>query len=165
MKLTANDILQVAIEMELYGQTFYESLALGCGHVEIAALATALAKAEKKHHEAFERMLNALPPHQRGPKLTEKDLFTAATDLRKKILPNARTVNKAVQTSDLFKTLDMAIEMETEAVAFYSGLVSESNSLDNAVLAGIANEEKAHLKMLQEVRVRLSTSIPDPLNL
>lgn len=161
MKLTADNILQVAIEMEQHGRTFYESLSLGCGHVEIAALATTLAKAEKEHHETFERMRNALPPHQRGPKLTGKELFAAASELRKKIIPNSRAVHKAVQTADLFKTLDIAIEMETEAVAFYSGLASESNSLDNVVFAGIANEEKEHLSMLRKVRNLLSTSIPE----
>jgi rubrerythrin len=57
-----------------------------------------------------------------------KELFAAAHELRNKIMPRARTVHKAILTSDLFKSLDMAIEMETEAVAFYSGLASDITS-------------------------------------
>jgi rubrerythrin len=118
LKISADTILQVAIEMEQLGRTFYESLSLGCKHAEIAALAMSLAKAEEEHIETFERMRNALPPHQRGPELAEKELFAASVELRKKILPDARAVIKVAQSSDIFKALDMAIEMETEAVAF-----------------------------------------------
>jgi rubrerythrin len=136
-------------------------LSLGCGNAEIAALATSMAKAEKEHVEAFERMRNALPPRQRGPKLNGKELFAATDGMRKIIMPGAKTVHKAVLTSDLFKALDMAIEMETEAVAFYSDLASDITGLDKAVLAGIVDEEKEHLSMLREVRALFSSSRPD----
>lgn len=152
MKLTANHTLQIAVEMERLGRTFYESLALGCGHTEIAALAASLAKAEEEHIETFVRMRNALPPDQRGPKLADKELFAATEVLHKKIIPGAKAVHKAVQTSDLLKVLDMAIEMETGAVAFYSTLESDVAGLDAAVMTEIVNEEKAHVRMLQEVR-------------
>ena len=76
-------------------------------------------------------------------------------------MPSARDVHQVVQTPDLLKALDMAIEMEAEAVAFYSGLASDITGFDNDILAGIVIEEKAHLSMLQKVRTLLPTSISD----
>jgi rubrerythrin len=161
LKHIADNILQVAIEMEQIGRTFYESLSAGCGDAEIASLAASLAKIEAEHIETFERMLNSLPSTQRGPKLSEEELLAASDELRKTIIPGARAVQKVVLTSDLFKALDMAIEMEIEAVAFYSGLASVTTGLDKAVMAGIVDEEKEHLRMLQEVRNLLSATKRD----
>ena len=159
MEITVDNILQVAIEMEQLGRTFYESLSAGCGNAEIASLAASLALVEAEHIETFKLMRNALPSSQRGPKMTEEELFAAADELRNKLLPDAKTVHKAVMDSDVFKALDMAIEMETEAVAFYSGLASDIIGVD--VLSGIVNEEKEHLGMLREVRKLLSASKRD----
>lgn len=160
MELTANDILQVAIGMERLGRTFYESLSLGCGDEEIAALASSLAKCETEHIAAFERMRKALPPQQRGGELTEKELFAATVRLRNKIMPGAHQVLTVVQTADPAQALDMAIEMENEAVAFYAGLASGITGLDHAVLTAIADEEKAHLDMLKETRTLLTQRNP-----
>jgi len=156
LKHTADYTLQVAIELEQRGRTFYESLALGCGNSGVAALATSLAKAEDEHIATFKRMRDALPEELRGPRLTDDELLAATEELRYKIMPNARTVLDVFLSSDLRKALDMAIEMEVEAVAFYSGLASGIANLDAAVLKGVANEEMEHLNMLRTMRNRLS---------
>jgi rubrerythrin len=160
MKYAADHALQVAIEMERLGKTFYESLAAGCGHAGIEVLATTLAKDEGKHIEIFTRLRDALPPDQRGPKVPEKELFSAAKELSKKIIPSAGEVHDAVLLSSLHKALDMAIEMESDAVAYYSGLASGTAGLDAAVLTSIADEEKSHLRALVERRQRLFDPVP-----
>ena len=78
MKLTADNLLQVAMEMERTGRTFYESLALERGRGEIAILATLRENAEKEHIETFDRIRDSLPPQQCGPRLTEAELIAAA---------------------------------------------------------------------------------------
>ena len=157
MKLTADNLLQVAMEMERTGRTFYESLALERGRGEIAILATLRENAEKEHIETFDRIRDSLPPHQCGPRLTETELIAAAAVELQKIIPNARTVHAELQTTDLFKTLDVAIELEPEAVAMYSGLALDIVGLDKAALTDIISEEKEHLRKLREVRKLLST--------
>jgi rubrerythrin len=149
---TADYTLQVAIELERRGLTFYESLALGCGDSEVAALATSLAKAEEEHIATFKRMRDDLPRELHGPKLTEEELQAAAEELRNKIMPSAKTVLDVYISSDLGKALDMAIEMEVAAVAFYSGLSSAIDNLDAAVLKRVAHEEMEHLNMLRKMR-------------
>jgi rubrerythrin len=146
--------LQIAVEMERLGQTFYESLAQGCGDAAIAALASDLARAEKRHVADFARMLEALPPGLRGPKLTEQELFTAAKELRVDIMPGAATVRDAVLGADIGKALDMAIDMESKAVGYYTGKSFGAEGIDSAALSRIAEEEKKHLKVLRERRMR-----------
>jgi rubrerythrin len=152
----ANYTLQVAIELERRGLTFYDSLALGCGNSEVTALATALARAEEEHIVTFKRMWNALPEELSGPRLTDEELLAATEELRIKIMPNARKVLDLFLNSDLCKALDMAIEMEVEAVAFYSGLASAIANLDATVLKGVVSAEMEHLNMLREMRKRIS---------
>jgi rubrerythrin len=146
--------LQIAVEMERLGQTFYESLAQGCGDAAIAALALDLARDEKRHVAVFTRMLEALPPELRGPKLTEQELFAAAKELRVDIMPGAATVRDTVLAADIDKALDMAIDMESKAVAYYTGKSFGAEGIDSAALSRIAEEEKKHLKVLRERRMR-----------
>lgn len=158
VNLTVDVMLQIAMELERRGRTFYESLAAGCGNARIAALAATLAKAEGEHFRTFARMREKLPESMRGPNLTEVELAAAADELRTKILPNARVVREAVMTSDFGRALDMAIAMEAEAVAVYAEVAAGLAGLDADVMGDIVNEEKEHLTMLNEVR-NLSESV------
>jgi rubrerythrin len=155
MKNSADYNLQVAIELEDRGRTFYESLSHACGDSKIGAFATAIAKDEEEHIEIFKRMRDALPMELRGPKLSDEELLAATDELRKKIIPNAGTVMDVVMSSDLCKALDMAIEMETLAVAFYTALASSIANLDVDVIQKVAYEEMAHLNKLREKRTLL----------
>ncbi len=158
MTYPADRALQIAVEMEWLGQTFYESLAKGCGDAAIAALASDLARAEKQHVAVFSRMLDGLPPALRGPKLTEQELFAAAKELRMDIMPGSAAVRDAVLEADLGKALQMAIDMESKAVGYYTGQSFGAKGIDSAALSRIAEEEKKHLKVLQERRMRLISS-------
>lgn len=156
MKLTANTVLQIAVEMERMGKTLYESLSLGCGDEQIAALASALAGAEEEHVAVFDKMRKALPERLRRVSLSEEELFAQTDALHRKLLPNPKDILRVVKESDFTKALDMAIDMETRAIAFYSELASDIEGLDQAVLMEIADEEKAHLRMLREARFLLT---------
>jgi|WetSurMetagenome_2_1015567.scaffolds.fasta_scaffold00168_18 rubrerythrin len=160
MTHAADRTMQIAVEMEKLGRTFYESLAQGCGDPGIAALARQLARDEKNHVEVFSRMLDALPDAQRGPALTETELFDAAAALRVKIMPGAAAVRDAVIGADIGKVLDMAIDMEAQAAAFYSGEARAAAGMDSAALARIADEEKKHLTILRDHRGRLDSPRP-----
>jgi len=151
MKQAADRALQVAMEMERLGVTFYESLAAGCGNTRIAALATELAKSERGHLATFKRMLSGLPAADRGPLLTEKELYEAAVELRTQIMPGTAAVRDAVLASDLGKVMQMAIKMETDGVQYYTDLVSTLTSQeDSAIVTRIVDEEKNHLDALRK---------------
>lgn len=158
MGLTADYLLQVAVDLERQGKTFYETLALGCGHKEIAALAVSLAKAEEQHAETFKRMREALPEDQRGRFLDEAELWRVTEEVRHKMMPDAMTIRDIVLNPDFLKTLDMAIEMERDSVLFYSELGHRLAGSDAVTLMTIAAEEQDHLDKLERVRDLLSNA-------
>ena len=162
MQYEADRTLQVAVELERLGKTFYESLAAGCGNKEIAALAVKLAKDEENHVALFKRMREMLPPLHQGPKLTEEELFAASKELRDKIMPDAATVRAAVTAADPTKALDMAIAMEAHAVSYYTNLALSVKGLDAEILRNFVKEEYEHLNTLRARRQRLFSKAANP---
>jgi rubrerythrin len=160
MAISVDRELQVAIQMERLGHTFYESLAEGCAQPGIASVARALAKAELTHLETFEEMRRALPADQRGRKLTEGELFSAAKQLCNTILPAMSEVRRIVLRGNVAEALDMAIKMEAAAVAYYSELASRVTDEDAVVLKRIAGEERKHFKSLEDLRKRYGDATP-----
>jgi len=150
--------LQVAIEMERMGKTFYESLAMGCGDSpRIAALAADLAKAETRHIGFFKQMLSELSSSKRGPQLTPKEVYEAARELRVEIIPGPSAVLNAVLTSDIKKALEMAIDMESASVAYYKQLSLNTKPEDAEILTRIIEEENKHLEALRQRRADKET--------
>ena len=165
MSLSADHALQIAVQMEQLGYTFYEALAAGCGQAEISRLADSLAKAELTHLQTFKQMLSGLPAEQRGRKLTEEQLVSAVKEWRNAILPTASEVRQVVLRGDIVEVLDMAIAMETNAIAFYLELASSVIGKDATVVTSLAAEERQHLSMLQDQRRRYLSSSPKPARL
>jgi rubrerythrin len=157
MSYSADNALQVAIQMERLGQTFYQSLAAGCGNAEIAAIAAKLAGDEQKHLQTFERMRNSLGAEQRGPRLTEEQLTATAGKFYKLILPAAHEVRQAALGGDIIKVLEMAMQMEVDSAAYYSSL-TPIGGIDAAVLKTIIQEERSHLTTLRNWRQRLGNA-------
>lgn len=154
MQYSADYALQVAMQMERLGRTFYESLAAGCGNVQIAAMAAGLAKAEIRHLQTFERMRNTLPAEQQNPRLTEEQITATAGKFYKLILPDAAEVRQVAIGGDMIKVLDMAIQMEIDSAAYYTNLIS-AGGIDTAVLKAVIQEEKNHLVTLRQQRQNL----------
>ena len=86
--------------------------------------------------------------------MTEQELYAAAQELRVNIMPDAAAVRDAVLEADIGKALDMAIDMESKAVDYYTGKSFGAEGIDSAVLSKIAEEEKKHLSVLRERRMR-----------
>jgi rubrerythrin len=156
MAHSADYTLQIAMQMERLGQTFYESMAAGSGSPQITAVATMLAEQEKKHLWTFERMYHSIPLEQCGPKLTEDQISTTAGKYFKLILPTADEVRKVALSGDTASALQMAIQMETDSIAFYSSLTPAVTS-DVAVLKAIIDEEKKHMTILRGYLDRLGS--------
>jgi rubrerythrin len=156
MSYSADNALQVAMQMEQLGQTFYQSLAAGCGNAQIATLAAKLAGDEQRHLQTFERMRNSLGAEQRGPRLTEEQLAAVAAKLGKLILPAAVEVSQVALGGDMVKVLEMAMRMESDSVAYYSSL-TPIVGIDAAILKAVIQEERNHLTTLRDWRQHLGT--------
>jgi rubrerythrin len=154
MSYSADNALQIAMQMERLGLTFYNSLAARCSDTQIVALAVKLADDEKKHLWKFERMYHSIPLERCGPKLTEDQLAADAGKFYKLILPTADEVSSVATSGDMVKVLAMAMQLEADAIAYYLSMTPASKE-ETAIIRGIAEEEKKHLALLREQRNHL----------
>jgi rubrerythrin len=145
----ADYALQVAIQMEQLGHTFYESLAASRGDWKISLIAVKLAEDEFEHLRTFENMRNALPDDQRGPKMTDDQIAAAADKFHKLILPTPDEVRRVALSSDRKEVLQMAIKMETDSIAYYKNLLSAVGK-EAAILKKVIDEEKKHINTLRD---------------
>jgi len=154
MSYSADVALQIAMQMERLGQTFYESLATNCGNTDIAVLAAKLADDEKKHLWKFEKMYHSIPLERCGPKMTQEQISNTAGKFYKLILPNIDEVRRVAAGGDMLKVLALAIQMESDSIAYYSSMTPVVRP-DAAYLLAIVEEEKKHLAALRELRNHL----------
>ena len=149
----ADYALQVAIQMENLGRTFYKSLASGSGNAAVSILANKLAGEEEKHMKVFEDMRNLLPADERGPKMTEDQIAATAGKFYKLILPSPEEVRQVAVSGDAKGILKLAMQMESDSIAYYSNMVSTVGS-SVGVLKAVIKEEEKHLAILREIRNR-----------
>ena len=145
----ADYALQVAMQMEQLGHTFYESLSAGHGDWKISLIADKLANDELEHLRIFENMRNALPDDQRGPKMSDDQITAAAGKFHKLILPTASQVRRVALSSDRKEVLQMAIKMEADSIAYYKNLLSAVGK-EAAILKNVIKEEEKHISTLRD---------------
>ena len=155
--LTPQRVLQIAMELEQTGQVFYEFVATGCGprNQNVAKLFHRLAAEETHHFAIFSRMLADLEQRtgEDVPPLTAAQEEHIRDLLNGRVLPDPIAARQAAHDMTLPAALDLAIEMERNAVAFYSGvLVSALSDEDAAEVSAIIAEEQRHEDDLVESR-------------
>ncbi|HBG25850.1 MAG: hypothetical protein A2Y10_08295 [Planctomycetes bacterium GWF2_41_51] len=149
MTYSADNVLQIAMQMERLGQILYESLAHRSDNEQITALAAKLVEEEKKHLWTFQRMYYSLSIDRCGPKMTEEQLTTAAGKFYKLILPSIGEVRRIALSEDTSRVLAMAMQMESDSIAFY--LTMTASPGDASVIRNIVEEEKKHLAALRKL--------------
>lgn len=159
MGIEADQALLVAIEMERLGTTLYESLA-SCTEPDTAKIARLLANEERRHAASFQRLRDQLPGEKRGPDLSESELSASARKLRNILLPTTDKVRQVALNGSFLEALDMAIEMEHQAVDFYSNVLAKADGDYASVVAEIVSEETRHRGTLEKLRASYSLAQP-----
>jgi rubrerythrin len=154
-KYEADHALQVAIQMEHLGKTFYQTLASCSESKQIRQVAASLASAEEKHLELFEQMRQKLPATERGPRMTEEEQYRSAAELRGQILPTVADIRKIAMGTNAVATMDIAIKMERDAVLYYTKMAATVTGSDLTILNKIIDMEHSHVELLQKHRMGL----------
>ena len=154
-EFSADEIFEMAEQMERNGQQFYNAAAAAVQGEEHKKLLLELAGMEVDHEKTFQTM--------RG-ELTQKEKDTNVFDpqgeaaLYLKALVDTRVFfQKEMDVSSMEKILKAAIEAEKDSIVFYLGMKNAvPEDLGRTRLDDIIKEEMNHVRLLSRELVKLN---------
>ena len=149
----ANEIFEVAIQIEENGRLFYEKSGEMVEDIDIKDLFKDLAKKEQEHKNAFVSMKSQLPESAKKPIAWDPDNETEAylkmmADIN--IFKAGVNVEKKLeQIKDVKDAIKFAIGFEKDSILFYV-LIKDSTEEDKGreFIDKLIEEEKEHLRKL-----------------
>ena len=149
-RVTQDEVIQMAIQMEELGRDFYEALGGATRDPRVFQLCHRLAAEEDKHREIFRRLHSNLAARGESVMLADEQAAAARRRIRENVVPTSETIRQVACGGNIIDALNMAVKMEAEAVRFYTHL-ARNLPPGNAIEAVIA-EERTHLRLLSAVR-------------
>lgn len=150
----SGEILNVAIQMEIAGRSFYQELQKKAEQEEKRNLFAYLADEEQKHRELFEGLKK-----ERGVFRTEFGYDLEDYHMGLSLLEESavfRTDEDAIQmaqkASSAEEALDAAIRFEKDSILYYQEMRPIVAQEYHGILDRIINEEKLHFRKLSEMR-------------
>ena len=144
------EILQKAVEIEIFGNYYYEKLKLAVDSNEGRALLSYLADAENEHKERLESMLHRFGG---GAFKTEIDALIADILMEegsKRIFKDLMEKSK-LDKMDAIEAVRLGIGVENRSIDFYAENAKKSYEPDMvALFEELTNMEKEHLEILNE---------------
>ncbi|MEW6535352.1 MAG: ferritin family protein [Candidatus Auribacterota bacterium] len=160
MKYNANEIFEIAIQIEKNGYLFYSRCAEKSADLEIKRLLNGLAQAEIRHEETFTAMKNNFIEKSENLAPVDPDeealaylqsmasgyIFNAETDL-------AKTMTGSETPKEILK---FALGREKDSVVFYVGMKEMvPESLGRKHLDKIIQEEMNHVGVISKFLAKL----------
>ena len=143
----ADDVFEMAEQMERNGYNFYETAAKGVSDEEAKKMLLEFAEMEKNHEKTFSDMRKWLGENEK-----EKTVFDPENESVQYLRALADTrvfFDKKIDVSSLETILKDAIQAEKDSIVFYLGMkeaVPEGKG--KGWLDGIIREEMGHIRLL-----------------
>ena len=147
-----DEMVQTAIQMEELGRDFYEALGAATSNPEIAGLCRKLAAEEGEHRRTFQRIRSDLAREGLTVLLGNDQLARARQAAKERIVPDRATIVRVVSAGGVIDLLEMAVEMEKDAIRFYTGLAAGLSQ--EGAIGAVIQEEQKHLRILSAIRDR-----------
>lgn len=143
----ADDIFEMAEQLERNGQKFYKNAAEGVDDPTHKEMLLKLADMEVEHEKTFVALRSELSAKEK-----ESTIFDPQGDagLYLKALADTRVFfEKKVDTSSMKEILKAAIEAEKDSIVFYLGMKEAvPENLGKKRMDAIIKEEMSHIKLL-----------------
>lgn len=150
MQEESMEILQRAIEIEMFGNHYYNKLSYGVEDKEGKALLTYLANAEEDHKELLEDVLNRCGGETRKTEIDSLIANILMDEGIEKIFKGLMKKDK-LETIDAIEALKLGMDVEVKSINFYESNAKKSPELDIVSLfTELSNWEKEHLDLLKE---------------
>ena len=154
-EFSADEIFEMAEQMERNGQQFYNAAAAAVQGEEHKKLLLELAGMEVDHEKTFQALRSELTQKEK-----ETNVFDPQGDaaLYLKALVDTRVFfQKEMDVSSMEKILKAAIEAEKDSFVFYLGMKNAvPEDLGRARLDEIIKEEMSHVRLLSRELVKLN---------
>ncbi|MCK5834518.1 MAG: ferritin family protein [Lentisphaeria bacterium] len=143
------DLINSLIDLEKNGCDFYTLLAEKSDQLECQLLFKLLAEQEKKHEEIYTSLLKEVN--------TEIEIDSDYHDYLQVIVDQQFSFDPAVidNCKDISDALDLAIKLEKDSLLFLSEFGNLIGSENSHFVDKMKKEERAHLKMLAEMKLKL----------
>jgi rubrerythrin len=147
---SSQDVFEMAIQMEQVGKNFYAALALGSDDPKVRVLCAKLAKDEEAHLIVFQNLRKQWEKITPAAPATGEKAYALAELVKAQVQPDTQEVTKVAMGGNLADALNMAIQMEKDAINFYQGLIANLPDSASAIQT-IVDQERNHLVRLKSM--------------
>ena len=150
------EFLELAIEIEKDGRSFYESMARIIKGKEVQDTFKQLAIREREHENIFREMLNRIGGY-RPPQAYAGEHYQYIRDLAYSSIFTGEKV-RAILASKVITdigTIEIGISFEKDSILFYSEIRGMVPRHDQEIIDMITSEEKKHLSELVYIANKL----------
>ena len=144
----SRDVFTAAIEMETIGRDFYAALAQAGNNAKIRGFCATAAAQEAQHMATFQRLRSQWLTGARSSSHPVPHPAALTALAKRHIQPDPQTVRNVALSSNVTDALNMAIQMECDAVEFYQELMAQMPAAVPEIQQIIA-EELSHLSSLR----------------
>jgi rubrerythrin len=145
----ADEVFEMAIEIEVKGQEFYKKAAADVGNEEVKAILLDLADMEVDHENTFKEMKKELAAIEKSSNVFDPDNEAAA--YLKALADTKVFYEKEIDTTSVKEVMKAAVTAEKDSIVFYLGmkqLVPEKKGQDK--LDDIISEEMSHIRIITQ---------------
>jgi rubrerythrin len=152
---SADEVFQIALELEETGQVFYEALAVSSQDEQVSALCRRLAEMEADHYRKFQQMRQRLISQPGQRELSAEEAAYTQALINDRVIPDPHQARRLAAGGSLWQMLDLAIRLENDSIGFYSRVLTTVDAADARAIARIIEEERAHARDLTQARRHL----------
>ncbi len=148
--LSAQTVLQWAMEIERNGEAFYRAAAAASQDREVRNLLQDLAHQEGRHYRTFERML-ARAPAAPASETADEDRTFVETALAGALLGPDKGLERAREAQNEEQALRAAMTFEKDTLLFFYELAEAVPESHLPAVRAVIDEERDHLRQLSRV--------------
>lgn len=157
MEYSLPEIVEMAVQTELGGKLFYETIAARTDNAALRRLFEFLADEEKKHVRVFSELArNTTPAPEELPyDFDEVALYLKAIVDSRYFLEGNKALALAGKADTARKALEYALAFEKETMLFYLELLNMVSERNREPVRALVSEERRHVRRLQELLASL----------
>ena len=143
----ADEIFEMAIEIEIKGQEFYKKSASDVNNEDVKVILLELAEMEMEHESTFKGMKKDLLGSEKASKVFDPDNEAAA--YLKALADTKVFYEKEIDTASIKEVMKAAVAAEKDSIVFYLGMKQlVPDAKGKAKLDDIINEEMSHIRII-----------------